>query len=162
MSKLVNLLLQGSHGAISPAPENFSCSEGRDQDSFRPLIGQLTDQSSCLAPDHEDSVLEHLLGRPSAHSSLIDHLQRPSSDRGGWDSALGRTIVRLSHQPGSHWLSAGRDFHAGQLMGQVAPEPSWLVEMAEESGMRPLVGEPDESVNLTGSSGKKTVGSTKF
>ncbi|XP_047450066.1 centrosomal protein of 295 kDa isoform X3 [Mugil cephalus] len=118
------------------------------EDSFRPLIGQMMDQSSCLAAaDRRDSSMEDLVGRPSAHSSMIDprpgrpvSLSRP--DPSGWDSTLSRMIGRLSLQSGSHWLS---DFYAGQLTGPVASEPSttWLEE--EESGMRPLVGEMDES-----------------
>uniref|UniRef100_UPI0037E8AC82 centrosomal protein of 295 kDa n=1 Tax=Semicossyphus pulcher TaxID=241346 RepID=UPI0037E8AC82 len=87
--------------------EDLSLAE--EQDSFRPLIGQLTDQSSYLAADHRDSAMEQLVGQPSAHLSMIG--QPPglpfslSLDQGGWDSTLMRMIGRLSHQSSSHWLS---------------------------------------------------------
>lgn len=96
-----------------------------EQDSFRPLIGQLADESSAM---------ERLLGRPSAHSSLIAQAASESLDQRGWDSTLSRMIGRLSHQPGSDWLV----------------EPSWLCE--EGSQMRVLVGEPDDA-QLSRSSG---------
>ncbi|XP_034556597.1 centrosomal protein of 295 kDa isoform X2 [Notolabrus celidotus] len=132
-----------------------------EQDSFRPLIGQLADQSSCLTADHRDSTMEQLVGQPSAQSSMI--AQPPvlsvSLDQGGWDSTLMRMIGRLSFQSSSHWLSGGQDFYAGQLIGGITPEQSttWLDGGLEESRMRPLVGELDESAGQhSGSSGEKT------
>lgn len=120
-----------------------SQAEGLEQDSFRPLIGQLTDQSSCLAPDHRHSTMEQLVGQPSAHSSMIS--QPPglpaslSLDQSGWDSTLNQMIGRLARQ----------DFGAGRMLSEQSS--TWL----DESHMRPLVGELDESAGLhTGSSGK--------
>ncbi|XP_073340063.1 uncharacterized protein cep295 isoform X3 [Pagrus major] len=147
-----------------PILEHFSGEDQSLQDSFRPLIGQLTDQSSCLAADHRDSAMEQLVGQPSAHSSVIGQLPgvpvpSVSLDQGGWDSTLSRMIGRLSHQSGSHWLSGGQDFYAGQLMGQMVSErsASWLDGEPEESRMRPLVGELDESAGQhSGSSGDRT------
>lgn len=161
-------LLQEWDNPVNPNLEHFSGedpspAEGPEQDSFRPLIGQLTDQSSCLAADHRDSAMERLVGQPSAHSSMIGQLPGPpvsvSLDQGGWDSTLSRMIGRLSHPSSSHWLSGGQDFYAGQLMGQMPSELSttWLDEGPEESRMRPLVGELDESAGQhSGSSGKRT------
>ncbi|XP_037631419.1 centrosomal protein of 295 kDa isoform X4 [Sebastes umbrosus] len=150
--------------AVNPILEHFS---GEDpslaEDSFRPLIGQHTDQSSCLAAEQRDSTMERLVGQPSAHSSMIGQLPGPavsvSFDQGGWDSTLSRMIGRLSHQSSSHWLSGGQDFYAGQLMGQVPSDQSatWLDGGPEESRMRPLVGELDESAGQhSGSSGERT------
>ncbi|XP_026185651.1 centrosomal protein of 295 kDa isoform X1 [Mastacembelus armatus] len=124
--------------------------EDPEQDSFRPLIGQLADESSCLAADQREPPMERLFGHPSAHSSIIGQLPGPpvseSLEEGGWDSTLSRMIGRLSHQSSSHWLSGGQDFYAGQLMGQMALEQSttWLEEDQEENQMRPLVGEMDD------------------
>uniref|UniRef100_A0A671ULE2 ALMS motif domain-containing protein n=1 Tax=Sparus aurata TaxID=8175 RepID=A0A671ULE2_SPAAU len=137
---------------VNPILEHFSGEDRSLQDSFRPLIGQLTDQSSCLAADHRDSAMERLVGQPSAHSSVIGQLPGVpvppvSLDQGGWDSTLSRMIGRLSHQSSSHWLSGGQDFYAGQLIGQMVSErsTSWFDGEPEESRMRPLVGELDES-----------------
>ncbi|XP_051254471.1 uncharacterized protein cep295 isoform X8 [Dicentrarchus labrax] len=154
----------GWDNTVNPILEHFS---GEDpslaEDSFRPLIGQLADQSSCLAADHRDLAMEQLVGQPSAHSSLIGQLPglpvSVSLDQGGWDSTLSRMIGRLSHQSSSHWLSGGHDFYAGQLVAQMASEPSttWLEEGPEGSRMRPLVGELDESAGQhSGSSGERT------
>ncbi|KAK5929971.1 hypothetical protein CgunFtcFv8_011158 [Champsocephalus gunnari] len=150
------------HTAVPPVLEPLSGeepspAEDHEQDSFRPLIGQLTDQSSCLAADHMDSAMEQLVGQPSAHSSMIGQLPGPTStsfDHGGWDSTLSRMIGRLSHQSISHWLSGGQNFYAGQLMGRVPLEQSaaWSEEGLEGSGMRPLVGELDESAGRQGAS----------
>lgn len=141
--------------------EDASQAEGQEQDSFRPLIGQLTDQSSCLAADHRDLAMEQLVGQPSAHSSTISQLPglpvSLSLDQSGWDSTLNRMIGRLTHQSSSHWLSGGQDFYAGQVMGQIPSEQSttWMDAGLEESQMRPLVGELDESAGQhSGSSGK--------
>ncbi|XP_044058281.1 centrosomal protein of 295 kDa isoform X2 [Siniperca chuatsi] len=154
--------------AVNPIQEHFSgedpsLAEDQEQDSFRPLIGQLTDQSSCLTADHRDSAMGQLVGQPSAHSSMIGHLPGPPVsvrlDQGGWDSTLSQMIGRLSHQSSSHWLSGGQDFYAGQLMSQMASEhlTTWLDEGLDESRMRPLVGELDESAGQhSGSSGERT------
>ncbi|XP_071351833.1 centrosomal protein of 295 kDa isoform X2 [Trachinotus anak] len=150
----------------NPILEHFSGevpsqAEEQEQDSFRPLVGQLTDQSSCFVADQRDATMEQLVGQPSAHSSMIGHLPGlPVSmglDQGGWDSTLSRMIGRLSHQSSSHWLSGGQDFYAGQLMGQMALEPSstWLDGGQEESLMRPLVGELDNDQH-SGSSDEST------
>lgn len=135
-----------------------------DQDSFRPLIGHLTDQSLCLAAEQRESVLEQLVGQPSAHSSMIAPLPGPpgppvslSFDHTGWDSTLSRMIGRLSHQSGSHWPSPGRDEDGGELGRRAALEVSWLDGGPEESRMRPLVGELDESEQHSGSVGKKNL-----
>nr|XP_033486685.1 uncharacterized protein cep295 isoform X2 [Epinephelus lanceolatus] len=154
------------HNTVNPILEHHSgedLSLTEDQESFRPLIGQLTDQSSCLAADQRDSAMVQLVGQPSAHSSMIGQLPGPpvsvSSDQGGWDSTLSRMIGRLSHQSSFHWLSGGQDFYAGQLMGQTSSEQSttWLDEGPEESRMRPLVGELDESAGQhSGNSDERT------
>ncbi|XP_041661097.1 centrosomal protein of 295 kDa [Cheilinus undulatus] len=132
------------------------------EDSFRPLIGHLTDQSSCLTAEHRDPTMEQLVGQPSAHSSMIGQPPGPlvslSLDQGGWDSTLMRMIGRLSHPSSSHWLSGGQDFYAGHLIGEMSSERSttWLDEGQEETLMRPLVGELDESAGQnSGSSGER-------
>ncbi|GAA6223572.1 centrosomal protein of 295 kDa [Lates japonicus] len=151
---------------VHPILEHFSGedpsqAEDPEQDSFRPLIGQLTDQSSCLTADQRESAMEQLVGHPSAHSSMIGQLPglpvSVSSDQRGWDSTLSRMIDRLSHQSSSYWLSGGQDFYAAQLMGQMAVEQSttWLNESQEESRMRPLVGELDIDQH-SGNSGEST------
>ncbi|XP_070826236.1 uncharacterized protein cep295 [Chaetodon trifascialis] len=153
---------------VHPILEHFSgedpsLAEDHEQDSFRPLIGQLADQSSCLAADQGEAPMEQLVSQPWAHSSMIGQLPGlPASvslDQGGWDSTLNRMIGRLSHQSSSLWLSGGLDFYAGQLMGHTASEPSttWLDAGPDESRMRLLVGELDESAGQhSGSSGGRT------
>lgn len=76
----------------------------------------------------------------------------PLTGQGGWDSALSRMIGRFSHQSGSHWLSGVQDFYAGHLM-MSQQSTSWLADVPNESQMRPLVGELDESVQDRGNSG---------
>ncbi|KAM4742446.1 uncharacterized protein cep295 isoform 3-T3 [Anableps anableps] len=115
------------------SPGDPSLNVELEQDSF-----QLHDQSSGLAPEERPSVLEQLVGRPSAHSSMIGP-QPPApaslgSDLGRWDSTLSRMIGRLSQQSGSCWLSPGLDFYAGR----VTSELPWMDEFLEESRMRPL------------------------
>ncbi|XP_062275908.1 centrosomal protein of 295 kDa [Scomber scombrus] len=134
-----------------------------EQDSFRPLIGQLADQSSCLAADPRESTMEQLVGQPSAHSSMIGQLPGPlasvSTHQGGWDSTLSRMIGQLSMASSSHWLSGGQDFYAGQLLSQMDVEQSttWVDEGQEESNMRQLVGELDETAGQqSASSGERT------
>lgn len=134
------------------SPADPSLNNDPEQDSFRPLHFQLTDQSSCLAPQEGHSVLEQLVGQPSAHSSMIGPRPRTpaslGSDPGGWDSAVSRMIGRLSQQPGARWLSPVLDIHASRTT------PWWMDESQEESRMRPLVGELDDSVDPhSGSSG---------
>ncbi|XP_068174358.1 centrosomal protein of 295 kDa isoform X2 [Antennarius striatus] len=148
---------------VSPALENFSDKEpsladGQEQNSFRPLIGQPADQSSCLGTDHRDPSAAQAFGQPSAHFSAIGQLPgQPVSvslDQGGWDSTLSRMMSRLSQQSGSHWLSGGRDDDAGQVAEQ---STTWLDGGHEESQMRALVGEWDESAaQHSGSSGEGT------
>lgn len=156
---------QEGDNTVDPVHQHFlggdvSQAEDPEQDSFRPLIGQLADQSSCLAADQRGSAMERLVGQPSAHSSMIGHLPglpvAVSLDQGGWDSTLTRMIGQLSHQSSFNWLSGGQDFYADQLMGQLVQEPSttWLDEGQEESLMRPLVGELDNDQH-SGSSGKR-------
>ncbi|XP_013871349.1 uncharacterized protein cep295 isoform X2 [Austrofundulus limnaeus] len=132
-----------------------------DQDTFRPLIGHLTDQSSCLAANQRESVLEQLVGQPSAHSSMIAPLPGPpgppvslSFDQTGWDSTVSRMIGRLSHQSGSQWPSPGQDEDASELGRREVLGASWLDGGPEESRMRPLVGELDESEQHSGSFGE--------
>ncbi|KAK2846576.1 hypothetical protein Q5P01_009575 [Channa striata] len=131
--------------------EDLLLAEDPDEDSFRPLIGQLADESSLLAADQRELAMERLVGHPSAHSSMIGQAS-VSLDQGGWDSTLNRMIGRLSHMSGSHWLSHRQDFYAGQLV--VEQSRTWLVEGQEESQMIPLVGELDD--DQSGSSGERT------
>ncbi|XP_034385039.1 uncharacterized protein cep295 isoform X3 [Cyclopterus lumpus] len=156
------------HNGINLIPEHFSGEDpslAEEQDSFRPLIGQLTEQSSCLAADQRDSAMEQLVGQPSAHSSMIGQLPGPpvsvSFNNGGWDSTLSRLIGRLSRQSSSHSLSGGQDFYAGQLTGAGASEEStaWLDGGPGESRMRLLVVELDESAGQhSGSSARVDLG----
>ena len=137
-------LLQDRDFTLHPILDHFSGDpSSQAEDSFRPLIGQLAEQSSCLAADQRDSAMEQLVGQPSAHSSMIGQLP-VSVGQGGWDSTLSRMIGRLSHQSGSNGQSGWQD--ASQLMGPMmaAQSTTWLDEVQEESQMRPLVGEPDD------------------
>ncbi|XP_026047326.1 uncharacterized protein LOC113035808 isoform X1 [Astatotilapia calliptera] len=155
------------HNQVDPKVGEFSAGasllvDDHEQDSFRPLIGQLADRSSCLVTEQRDSALEQLVGHPSAHSSMLGHspgqLFSSSVGQDGWDSTLSRMIGRLSHQSSSHWLSGGRDLYAGHMMGRMETQQStsWLDEAPDESQMRPLVGELDESAEQhSGSSGKR-------
>ncbi|KAF7651379.1 hypothetical protein LDENG_00111830 [Lucifuga dentata] len=144
--------------------EVSSLAEDQGQDSFRPLIGQLADQSSVsFAADSRDLAMEQLVGQPSAHSSMIGRFPRQpvsvSTDQDGWESTLSHMIGQLSPQPSSPWLSGSQDFHTSQLIGQMEAEQSttWLDEGQEESRMRPLVGELDNSAGQqSGSSGERT------
>lgn len=157
------------HNQVDPKVGEFSAGasllvDDHEQDSFRPLIGQLADRSSCLITEQRDSALEQLVGHPSAHSSMLGHspgqLFSPSVGQDGWDSTLSRMIGRLSHQSSSHWLSGGRDLYAGHMMGRMETQQStsWLDEAPDESQMRPLVGELDESAEQhSGSSGKMII-----
>ncbi|XP_047247380.1 uncharacterized protein cep295 isoform X2 [Girardinichthys multiradiatus] len=144
------------------SPGALSLNVDLEQDSFRPLHFQLTDQSSCLAPEESQSVLEQLVGQPSANSSTIGPRPgppaSPSSDLSRWDSTLTRMIGSLSQRSGSRRLSPGQDFDAGRITS----EPSWLEEFPEEIRMRPLVGELDDSAEQhSGSSGAFCSGVTE-
>ena len=147
--------------AVNQILQQFSESVSLVQDiSFRPLIGQLADQSSCLVAEGRDSAVARLIGQPSAQSSMIGQLPgsslRVGANQGAWDSTLSRMIDRLSHQPCSLWSSGGRDFYSSQLMGRLGLEQSSVSfdEAQEESRMRPLIGQLDESgVQRPGSSG---------
>ncbi|CAL8333526.1 unnamed protein product [Boreogadus saida] len=146
--------------AVNQILEQFSESVSLVQDiSFRPLIGQ-QDQSSCLAADGRHSAVGRLIGQPSAHSSMIGQLPGPSlragANEGAWDSTLSRMIERLSHQPCSLWSSGGRDFYSSPLIGRLGLEQSSVSfdEAQEDSRMRPLIGQLDESgVTRPGSAG---------
>ncbi|RVE65180.1 hypothetical protein OJAV_G00134060 [Oryzias javanicus] len=130
------------NGAFS-SPSFSRTDPSVSEDSFQPLIGQLADQSSCLSPDQKNFVP---VGQPSAHSSLIGPpLRPPPSVSFGQDefSSFRR-------------LNDGADVHADELNAPGACDEtvSW------ESGMRPLVGEPDESVvQNAGSPGTLPAGS---
>ncbi|XP_056138891.1 centrosomal protein of 295 kDa [Lampris incognitus] len=152
----VNQILERFSGQVSVLAQ--------EQDSsFRPLIGQLADQSSYLAAEQRESAMERLIGQPSAHSSMIAQLLGQSAsaatDQAGLDSPPSRVIGRLSHQLSSDWPNSGQDFSASQLIGQQGLEQSstWLdSEGQEHSRMRPLVGELDESApHRNGSSGER-------
>lgn len=112
----------------------------QEQDSFRPLIGQPADQSSCLPAEQRDSAIE--VGQPWAHSSLIS-LQF-SLDHSGWDSTLTRMMGQFAHQ--SMWQTGGRGHSDLPTMGQLSEHlTTWLGGAPEESQMEPLVEELDES-----------------
>ncbi|XP_062328757.1 centrosomal protein of 295 kDa isoform X2 [Osmerus eperlanus] len=136
--------------------------------------GQLSDWSSCADTDKGgDSDINRMIGHPSAQSSSLgDNLEADSTASQiigqfsgqttsvgggqGWDSTLSRMIGRLSTQSSSQWLSGGRDFYASQLISHTGLEQSslWLDEGQDESRMRPLVAELDESAAQgNGSSG---------
>ncbi|XP_069389921.1 centrosomal protein of 295 kDa isoform X2 [Paralichthys olivaceus] len=141
---------------VNPILDRFSGdASSQAEDSFRPLVGELAEQSSCLAADQRDSAMEQLVGQPSAHSSMIGQLP-VSVGQGGWDSTLSRMIGRLSYRSSSNCQSGWQD--ASQLMGQMVPEQSttWLEEVQEESQMRPLAGEPDNDQH-SGVSGERTL-----
>ncbi|XP_038140781.1 uncharacterized protein cep295 isoform X3 [Cyprinodon tularosa] len=134
------------------SPDDSSLNADPDQNSFRPLRVHMADQSSCLASEERHSVLEQLVGQPSAHSSMIGPRPGPPSDPSAWDSTLNRMIGRLTQQSGSHWLSPGQDVCAGHQ----SSEPLWLDEF-QESPMRALVRELDYSADPhTGSSAESS------
>lgn len=126
-------------GAASPV---------QDQDSFRPLLRQPADQ--------RDSTTERVVGRPSAHSSLIGQLpglrSSPSLDHSRWDSTLTRMISQFAHRTGGQRLS---DPPSAQWSSEHLT--TWFEGGPEESPMRPLVEELDESAGQHDeSSGKQT------
>lgn len=136
--------------------DDASQAEGHEHDSFRPLIGYATDQSSFLPADHRDAAMEQLVGQPSAHSSSIGQLPGlagPSSSvHSDWDSTLSRMMGQLSQQSAAHWLSGGQN----QRHPAQEPRSTWLEDVLEESLMVALVGELDESAgHISGSSGEK-------
>ncbi|XP_077422888.1 centrosomal protein 295 isoform X3 [Vanacampus margaritifer] len=125
-----------------------------DQDSFRPLTGQVGDQSSCLLPDQRETTMEWLVGQPSAYSSMIGPPAGPPPSA-GWDLTLSRIMEQASQESSQRWRSGERDLCAGQLTSRT--EQLWLDERPEESPMRPLVGVLDMSSGQdTGSSGERT------
>lgn len=128
--------LQQWENAASPVQE---------QDTFRPLFGQPEDQSSCLAADQRDSAMEHLLGQPSAHSSLIGQLPvlpfSVSLDHSGWDSTPTHMISQIAHQPSTR----GQDCSDLQPVGQLSLGHLTNDGSPEESQMKPLLEELDES-----------------
>ncbi|XP_008424913.1 uncharacterized protein cep295 isoform X2 [Poecilia reticulata] len=100
---------------------------------------------SCVTPERL-SVLERLVGQPSAHSSMIGARPGPSG-RSGWDSTLSRMFGRLSQQSDSPGFWAGHD----------TSEPSWSDELPEEVRMMVLVGELQVSADqLSESSGEQS------
>ncbi|MED6274653.1 hypothetical protein CHARACLAT_018488 [Characodon lateralis] len=144
-SHIPEILAQGLPTLERFSPGALSLNVDLERDSFRPLHIQLTDQSSCLAPEESQWVLEQLVGQPSANSSTIGPRPgppaSPSSDLSRWDSTLTRMIGSLSQRSGSCRLSPGQDFDAGRITSEL----SWLEEFPEEIQMRPLVGELDDS-----------------
>lgn len=128
-----------------------AASPAQEQDTFRPLIGQPADQSSCLTADQRASGIEHLVGQPSAHSSLIGQLPglqfSVSLDHSGWDSTLTRMIGQFGHQPTCQWQTGGQGPSDLPTMGQLSSEnmTTWFSGGPEESQMKPLVEELDES-----------------
>ncbi|XP_061828477.1 uncharacterized protein cep295 isoform X4 [Nerophis lumbriciformis] len=143
---------------VNPILDQLSVIEG--QDSFRPLIGQLADQSSCLVADQRDAAMEQLVGQPSAHSSMIGPLPGSPLSSGIGQSGRGSTSSRslrpASQQSSEHWRRGEQDLFAGQLASQTQQSASSLYERPEMS-MRPLVGELDvSSGHHSGSSGERT------
>ncbi|XP_029699823.1 uncharacterized protein cep295 isoform X2 [Takifugu rubripes] len=119
------------------APGNSLQREGaagpvQERDALRPAM---------VPADPRD--LEHLVGQPSAHSSLIGHLPgfpfSVSLDQSGWDSTLTRMFGRF----GPQWQDPG-DL---QPLGQLSSEhlTTWFDGSPEESQMKPLAEELDES-----------------
>ncbi|XP_056905627.1 uncharacterized protein cep295 isoform X3 [Takifugu flavidus] len=119
------------------APGNSLQREGaagpvQERDALRPPM---------VPADPRD--LEHLVGQPSAHSSLIGHLPgfpfSVSLDQSGWDSTLTRMFGRF----GPQWQDPG-DL---QPLGQLSSEhlTTWFDGSPEESQMKPLAEELDES-----------------
>lgn len=166
------IFLQQRESPVNPVLEPFSHAytsqaEGQEQDSFRPLIGYISDQSSFLPADHRDLAMEQLVGQPSAHSSVIGQLPglpvSSSRVQSEWDSTLNRMIGQLTQHSSCRWLSSGQDqLYAGQLASE--PRTTWLDDVPEQSLMVPLVGELDESAgHVSGSSGKiKCIVSSSF
>ncbi|PWA25553.1 hypothetical protein CCH79_00019651 [Gambusia affinis] len=111
----------------SPAAATSPPTRSRMREQTPPGHPALEQNPSCLAPERL-SVLERLVGQPSAHSSMIGARPGPP-DRSGWDSTLSRMIGRLSQQsdsPGPGFCSS-----------HDTSEPSW----SDEIRMRVLVGE---------------------
>ncbi|XP_051933975.1 centrosomal protein of 295 kDa isoform X2 [Hippocampus zosterae] len=141
-----------------PITEQLSVCE--DQDSFRPLIGQPGDQSSCLLAEQRDTgAMEPLMGQPSAHSSMIGQPSGPPLSA-GWDSeshhgtSLSHITEQVSQESSQRRHRDERDPCADQLTSRTEPS---LDEHPEESSMRPLVAELDVSSGQdSGSSGERT------
>ena len=114
-------------------------------------------------PPGQPSAHSTMIGQPTAHSSMIGpppgRSVSVSTDQGVWDSTFSRIIGRLSHQsrPESHGLSGAQNqkVYAGQLMKLELGQSSVWLDEGQESHMRPLLMELDEStVQSSGSSGK--------
>ncbi|XP_061639152.1 uncharacterized protein cep295 isoform X2 [Phyllopteryx taeniolatus] len=153
-SSRVTLPSQATHISdltIHPMMEQLSVCE--DQDSFRPLMAQLADQSSTLLADHRDATMERLVDQPSAQSSMIGQLPVPPPSA-GWDLTLSRIMEEVSRESSQRWRRGEREPCVGQLMSRA--EQSWLDESQEDSSMRPLVGELDVSSGQdSGTSGER-------
>ncbi|XP_061538727.1 uncharacterized protein cep295 [Phycodurus eques] len=153
-SSHVTLPSQAAHISdltIHPMMEQLSVCE--DQDSFRPLMAQLADQSSTLLADHRDATMERLVDQPSAQSSMIGQLPVPPPSA-GWDLTLSRIMEEVSLESSQRWRRGEREPCVGQLMSRA--ERSWLDESQEDSSMRPLVGELDMSSGQdSGTSGER-------
>ncbi|XP_053728049.1 centrosomal protein of 295 kDa isoform X2 [Synchiropus splendidus] len=135
-----------------PIPEQHSASEEPSvsadpgQDSFRPLVGQL-DLSSSLTVDPQESRLDQLVGQPFAQSSMIGPPVTGSSVLRGWDSTVIRMAGRVTQLATPHTVPQVSE-----------PLTAWLHESTEESVMRPLVWELDESSGPSGSSVNRSGG----
>ncbi|XP_061733489.1 centrosomal protein of 295 kDa isoform X3 [Nerophis ophidion] len=137
---------------VNPILDQLSVIEVKD--SFRSLIGQVADRSSCLVAGQRDAAMEQLVGQPSAHSSMIGPL--PGSPLSSGIGQSGRGSTSASHQSSEHWRRGEQDFFAGQLASQTEQSASSSSERPERS-MRPLVGELDvSSGHHSGSSGERT------
>lgn len=93
--------------------------------------------------------MEHLLGQPSAHSSLIGQLPglpfSVSLDHSGWDSTPTCMISQFAHRPSSQWQTRRQVCSDLQPVGQLSSEHLTNDGSQEESQMKPLLEEPDES-----------------
>lgn len=112
----------------------WASAAGPAQDSFTPLVGQPADQSSCQTADRTDSAIEHLVGQPWAHSSLI------GLDHSAWDSTL--TLIGRVAYPSMRRWQTGRQGPSDLPTEHLT---TWFDGGPEESHMKPLVEELDES-----------------
>ncbi|XP_037122994.1 centrosomal protein of 295 kDa isoform X4 [Syngnathus acus] len=152
-------------GVTSPSPASHTSVVNRDQpilgqssvyedqDSFRPLIGQPGDQSSYLIAEQRHSIMERLLGQPSAHSSVIGQPPGPPLSA-RLDLTLSRIMEQISRESSQRRWRGQHEPSVAQLPSHT--ERSWLDERPESS-MRPLVAELDLSSGQdSGSSGERT------
>ncbi|XP_061682430.1 uncharacterized protein cep295 isoform X2 [Syngnathoides biaculeatus] len=131
-SSRVTLPFRDAHASDlkgQPITEQLSVCEG--QDSFRPLMAQLADQSSYLLADHSDPTTERLVGQPTAQSSMIGQPPVPPPSA-GWDLAQSRILEQGKREPCVVQMTS-------------RTEQSWLEKSPEDSSMKPLVGELDVS-----------------